>query len=114
MRFVIAIVLFVVAFVSIGYGIAQRTLLAGPSSVESSTTVDGSAPLTIVEPTALRAHPGTQTVTVGGGKDVFVAAGRETDVRAWVGKTSYNVVSWNAKKGVFSQRIVVDNLIYKG
>jgi len=105
-RFVIAIVLFVVAFVSIGYGIAQRTVLAGPSSVEVGTTVDGSAPLTIVEPSALRAHPGTQTVTVGGGKTVFVAAGRETDVRAWIGKTSYNIVSWNARKGAFSQRTV--------
>lgn len=106
MRFVIAIVLFVVAFGSIGYGLAQRTVLAGPSSVELGVTVKGSAPLTIVEPAALRAHPGTQTVTVGGGKDVFMAAGRETDVRAWVGRTGYNIVSWNGRKGAFSQRTV--------
>ena len=38
LRFVIAIVLFLVAFVSIGYGIAQRTVLAGPSTFSSSVT----------------------------------------------------------------------------
>ena len=106
MRFVIAIVLFVVAFVAIGFGIAQRTVLAGPSSVTQTVTVDGDAPLTLVQPASLHAHPGTQTVTVSGGKTVFLAAGRETDVRAWIGKTRSAVVGWNAKKAVFTQRSV--------
>ncbi len=106
MRFVIAIVLFVVAFVAIGFGIAQRTVLAGPSSVEESVTVRGSAPLTLVQPTALHAHDGTQTITVGGSKTVFLAAGRETDVRAWIGKTDYDVVGWSAKKAALTQHTV--------
>ena len=43
MRFVVAIVLFLVAFLSIGYGIAQRTILAGPASftVGGDHRVDG-------------------------------------------------------------------------
>ena len=106
MRFVIAIVLFVVAFVSVGFGIAQRTILAGPSSVRSSVTVDGSAPLTLVRPSALHGHAGTQTVTVSGGKTVFLAAGRETDVRAWIGKTDFTDIGWNAKKLAFTHRTV--------
>ncbi|MGN6327174.1 hypothetical protein [Pseudolysinimonas sp.] len=106
MRFVIAIVLFVVAFVSVGFGIAQRTVLAGPSSVSRSVTVDGSAPLTMVRPAALHGHDGTQTVTVTGGKTIFVAAGRDTDVRAWIGSTDYNVVGWNTTKAAFTARTV--------
>lgn len=106
MRFVIAIVLFVVAAAAVGYGVAQRTFLAGPSSVTQAVTVDGDAPLTLVQPAGLHAHPGTQTVTVAGGRTVFLAAGRENDVRAWIGSTSYNVVGWSAKKLAFTQRSV--------
>ena len=49
MRFVIAIVLFLLAFLSIGYGIAQRTILAGPASFTTSVTTDSSAPITIID-----------------------------------------------------------------
>jgi hypothetical protein len=105
-RFVIAIVLFVVAFVAVGLGIAQRTILAGPSSVTENVSVDGDAPLTLVRPAALHAHPGTESITVTGGKTVFLAAGRQTDVRAWIGTTDYNVVDWSAKKAAFTQRSV--------
>jgi hypothetical protein len=105
-RFVIAIVLFVIAAAAIGYGVAQRTLLAGPSSVTQEVTVNGDAPLTLVEPTSLHAHPGTQTVTISGGKKVFMAAGRRTDIRAWIADTSYSVVGWSAKKAAFTQHTV--------
>jgi hypothetical protein len=105
-RFVIAIVLFVVAFLAIGYGLAQRTILIGPASVTQNVTVDGSAPLTLVKPSGLHAYPGTQTITVSGGKTVFLAAGRSGDVRAWIGKAGYNEVGWSAKKEAFTQRTV--------
>ena len=65
MRFVIAIVLFVAAFFAIGFGIAQRTVLAGPDSFSTEVTT-GTAPITVVEGAALNALPGTQTVTVDG------------------------------------------------
>ncbi|HXR44934.1 MAG TPA: hypothetical protein VN759_09020 [Pseudolysinimonas sp.] len=98
MRFVIAIVLFVVAFVSIGYGLAQRTVLAGPSSVTENVSVGGDAPVTVIDSRALHAYPGAQTITVSGSKTVFIAAGRSLDVKAWVGKADNARVGWSAKK----------------
>ncbi len=81
MRFVIAIVLFVVAFVAIGFGIAQRTVLAGPDSFSTAVTT-GDAPITVVDGAALNALPGTQTVSVTGQGDIFLAYGRTSDVLA--------------------------------
>ena len=43
MRFVIAIVLFVVALGSIGLGVAQRTILQGPDHLTSAVEVEGGA-----------------------------------------------------------------------
>jgi hypothetical protein len=105
-RFVIAIVLFVVAAATVGYGLAQRTILAGPSSVTHDVTVRGDAPLTLIEPASLHAHPGTQTVTIAGSKTVFLAAGRRNDVRAWIGSTSFADVGWSAKRLSFTQHSV--------
>jgi hypothetical protein len=94
LRFVIAIVLFVVAFVTIGYGIAQRTILQGPASFSTEVTT-GSAPITVVDGAALNALPGTQSVTVTGQGDIFLAYGRTTDVLAWVADLSYNHVTFD-------------------
>ncbi|HEU0205871.1 MAG TPA: hypothetical protein VFQ74_04150 [Pseudolysinimonas sp.] len=93
-----AIVLFLVAFVSIGYGIAQRTFLAGPSSYTAAVTTDSTAPITIIEGPALRAFNGSQRLTVSGSSTVFIADGRAGDVSAWVGKTSYNRITFDPKK----------------
>lgn len=93
MRFVIAIVLFVAAFFAIGLGIAQRTVLAGPDSFSTAVTT-GSAPITVVEGDALNALPGTQTVTVTGDGDIFLAYGRTGDVLAWVDDLPYNHVTF--------------------
>lgn len=96
MRFVIAIVLFVVAFVTIGYGIAQRTILQGPAEF-STTLTTGSAPITVVDGDALNALPGTQSVDIEGQGDIFLAYGRTTDVIAWVGDLAYNHVTFDTK-----------------
>lgn len=97
MRFVMAIVLFLLAFVSIGYGIAQRTILAGPASVTAAVTTDSTAPITVIDGPALRAFDGSQSLTVSGSSTVFIADGRADDVSAWVGKTSYNSVTFDVK-----------------
>ena len=106
MRFVIAIVLFLLAFVSIGYGIAQRTILAGPSSFTAGLTTDSSAPITVIDGAALRAFEGSQGLTVSGSSTVFIADGRADDVQAWVGKTSYNKVSYNPKTQKLASKLV--------
>ena len=59
LRFVLAIVLFVVAFLAMGLGIAQKTFLAGPSKVTESAVVDSTAPFTIIDGSTLNAHDGT-------------------------------------------------------
>jgi hypothetical protein len=107
LRFVIAIVLFLVAFVSIGYGIAQRTILAGPSSFSTSVTTSGDAPITLVDGATLHSFEGTQGLTVSGGSKVFIADGRTADVLAWVGKTDYNKISFNAKKQTLTSKVVL-------
>ncbi len=93
MRFVIAIVLFVAAFFAIGFGIAQRTVLAGPDSFSTSVTT-GNAPITVVDGAALNALPGTQSVTVTGQGDIFLAYGRTSDVFGWIADLPYNHVTY--------------------
>lgn len=106
MRFVMAIVLFLLAFVSIGYGIAQRTILVGPSSYTAAVNTDSSAPITVIDGTALRAFEGSQSLTVSGSSTVFIADGRTDDVRAWVGKTSYNSIHFTAKTQKLTTKLV--------
>jgi hypothetical protein len=89
----LAIVLFVVAFVSMGLGIAQRTFLAGPSKVTESAVVDSTAPFTIIDGSTLNSHDGTQSLSVSGSDGVFVAYGRTVDVMAWVGEAGYTELS---------------------
>lgn len=99
MRFVLAIVLFVTAFVAIGLGVAQRTIFQGPDHVTASVDVDGDAPFTIIDGEVLNSHPGAQLVSVtGSGTDaVFVAYGRSDDVDAWVGDASAAVIGYDAE-----------------
>jgi hypothetical protein len=106
LRFVIAIVLFLLAFVSIGYGIAQRTILAGPSSFTAGLTTDSSAPITVIDGATLHAFEGSQGLTVSGSSTVFIADGRADDVRAWVGTTSYNKVSYSTKTQKLASKLV--------
>jgi hypothetical protein len=104
-RFVIAIVLFVAAFFAIGLGIAQRTVLAGPESFSTEVTT-GDAAITVVEGAALNALPGTQTVTVEGQGDIFLAYGRTGDVLAWIGDLPYNHVTFQAGATEFTTETV--------
>jgi hypothetical protein len=96
LRFVIAIVLFVVAFVTIGLGIAQRTILAGPPSFSTEVTT-GTAPITVVDGAVINALPGTQTISLTGPGAIFLAYGRTTDVLGWIGDLPYNHVTFNTK-----------------
>lgn len=105
MRFVVAIVAFVLAAAAIGLGVAQRTVLAGPASVSSSIVV-GDAPLTIIDATTLNANAGTQGIELEGPGDLVLAYGRTADVLAWVGESSYNEIGWDAEAGELTTRVV--------
>lgn len=100
MRFIVAIVSFIVAFVMISYGIAQRTILAEPDHVAASTELVTSAPVTVIDGNLLNANPGRQKILVSGSKEVFAAYGRTSDVLAWIGDSSYNKVKLDPETGV--------------
>lgn len=89
MRFVLAIVAFVLAAVMIVLGLAQRTVFLEPDSVSLSTTVKGDAAYTVINPSALAAYSGRQTVTIGGPGQIFMAYGRSADVDAWIGNDAH-------------------------
>lgn len=93
MRFVWAVVAFVLATVLIGAGIAQRTIFMGPSEQRMELAVDEPTPYVLVDADVLRAHTGLQTLLVRGKGDIFVAYGRTDDMRAWLSDTAYDEVS---------------------
>ncbi|TFD55215.1 hypothetical protein E3T55_02025 [Cryobacterium frigoriphilum] len=93
MRFVFAIVAFVLAAAMIVLGLAQRTVFLEPDSISLSTTVSGEAAYTVIDPSALAAHSGRQTVSISGADEVFMAFGRSADVDAWIGTDAHSDVS---------------------
>ena len=105
MRFVLAIVSFVVAAVMIVAGIAQRTIFAAPDKVTLSTVVTTDAPVTVIDGDTLNAFEGSQTLRVDGPGTVFAAYGRTTDVLAWIGDASYTTVSLDQETGELTSRL---------
>jgi hypothetical protein len=100
-RFVIAILLFVVALVSIGLGVAQRTVLQGPDHLTAAVDVAGGTAFTVIDGSVLNAHPGTQLVDVTstGSDPVFMSYGRTDDVRAWLDGAPAMQLNYDAETG---------------
>ncbi|MDI2097734.1 hypothetical protein [Ruicaihuangia caeni] len=96
MRFVFAIVAFVVAALMIAVGVAQRTIFAGPDTVAAVAEVTEPAPLLLVDGAALNTFDGRQTIKVGGEGTLFAAYGRTSDVMAWIGDAAHNSIEWDA------------------
>ena len=106
MRFVLAIVAFVAAAVLIGLGIAQRTVFLEPARVSLTATVDESVDYVVIEPDALAAHPGKQTLSAAGDGSVFLAYGRSSDVEAWVRASDHVTIGYDAETDeLVSQRV---------
>lgn len=106
MRFIAAIFVFVVAFAAMGYGVAQRTIFAQPDNVTASTQVHSAATVTVIDSKTLRALQGRQKIDIGGPGTVFAAYGRTADVRAWVGKASYNRIGYSPTKRQLTSTLV--------
>jgi Na+-transporting methylmalonyl-CoA/oxaloacetate decarboxylase gamma subunit len=98
-RFVFAIVSFVLAALMIGLGIGQRTFLAGPEEVTAATTETTTTPVTVIDGSALNAFEQAQTLEVSGSPTISAAYGNTTDVLAWIGEASYTHVTYNAEAG---------------
>jgi len=90
-RFLVAIVLFVVALASGGLGLAQRTVLAPPDAVTSELQLSSTAPITVIDGAALNAYEGSQTITIAGGVEAAetdAAPAEPTDGDAAEGEAS--------------------------
>lgn len=99
MRFVLAIVAFVVAAVMIVAGIAQRTVFAPPSQVTAAATVPADTRYVVIDSAVLNAHPGQQTLSISGSKNAktqMVAYGRTADVKAWLADQKYATIAYRA------------------
>ncbi len=106
MRFVLAIVSFVIAAAMIAVGVAQRTVLQAPSRVVAEATVDSEAPVTVIQGTTLNAHDRSQTIEISGSDTIFAAYGRTTDVLAWVGDTQHNLIGYDAEEVALTSELV--------
>ncbi|MGV8884222.1 MAG: hypothetical protein ACOH1T_01360 [Microbacteriaceae bacterium] len=100
MRFVLAIVSFVVAALAIGLGFAQKTVFALPNETSANiTAIDTGAKVTIIDGSTLNANPRSQTVAISGAPKVFAAYGRTSDIMAFVGSASYNSLKYDTETG---------------
>nr|WP_154922157.1 glycosyl transferase [Microbacterium testaceum] len=97
MRFVWAVVAFVIAAVMIGAGIAQRTVFQGPSETTAAVQTEGTTAYTLVDGALLTSVPGAQTLRVEGDGQVFAAYGRTPDVEAWLSDVEYTSVTVDAE-----------------
>ncbi|MFS0912568.1 glycosyl transferase [Microbacterium sp. 179-I 3D2 NHS] len=93
MRFVWAVVAFVLAAALIGAGIAQRTVFLGPDSQQARIEIEEAAPFVLVDGEVLRAHPGAQNLLIRGDGEIFASYGRTPDMEAWLADADYNHVT---------------------
>ncbi|MFJ4039049.1 glycosyl transferase [Microbacterium sp. NPDC090007] len=93
MRFVWAVVAFVIAAAMIGAGIAQRTVFQGPAETSATVQTDGTTAFTLIDGAVLTSVPGAQTLRVEGDGTVFASYGRTADVTAWLADVPYTAVT---------------------
>ncbi|GAB3141178.1 hypothetical protein [Marisediminicola antarctica] len=97
MRFALAIVAFLIGVGLGGYGIAQTTVLNGPSELTATSESDSDAPVTVIGGETLNALDGRQDVTISGSDTIFAAYARTEDILAWVGDASYNSIGFDTE-----------------
>ena len=105
MRFVWAVVAFVLATLLIGAGIAQRTIFMGPSAQQAELSVEDPAPYLLVDGAVLRQHPGKQTMLIRGDGEIFAAYGRTADLEAWLSDATFNSVTVDKDGSVTSTSV---------
>lgn len=95
-RFVWAVVAFVLAAGMIGAGIVQRTLLQGPTTESQSIQIAEAVPYILIDGAVLNSHDGAQTLRAEGDGEIFAAYGRTADLTAWLAASDYDRVSMQA------------------
>lgn len=97
MRFLIAAALFIVSISFLLLGLAQRTIWAPPAVFAVNLVGQESQPYLVIPAEALAMMPGEATISASGSGPVFIAAGKDVDVSAWVGGTSHSIVESEAE-----------------
>ncbi len=97
MRFLIAAALFVISVLMLLFGLAERTIWAPPANFSESVEIKSSKPLALIPAKTLAKHPGNPYIQVEGAKPVFIASGRESDIRAWIGVSEFETIEFNEK-----------------
>ncbi|MFJ3027270.1 hypothetical protein ACIPEQ_00340 [Curtobacterium sp. NPDC087080] len=98
MRFVLAIVSFVIGLLLVGLAVGQRTVFAPPSSLVAQSSSSASAPVTVIPGSTLTANPGYQRINVAGSGTVFAAYGKTADVDAWIGDAKHTTLRFDAEQ----------------
>ncbi|MBT2485752.1 MULTISPECIES: glycosyl transferase [unclassified Microbacterium] len=93
MRFVWAVVAFVLAAGLIGAGIAQRTIFLGPESQQTRVDIEEPAPFVLLDGEVLQTNPGAQTLLIRGEGEIYASYGRTPDMEAWLADSEYNHVT---------------------
>lgn len=104
-RFVAALVAFVVAAAMMAVGIAERTVLRPPDRAVASASVPAGAHYVVIPGSALKAHPGQQHLTIHGDDAVFAAYGRTGDVMAWLSGERYTRLGFDPSTGTFARPV---------
>lgn len=99
MRFVLALIAFVVAAAMIAVGIAQRTVLLPADHVASQAQIADGVHYVVVPGSVLRGHPGEQRLQISGTGTVFAAYARTADIEAWLAGQRYERLVWDATTG---------------
>ncbi len=97
MRIIIAVAMFFLSTALILVGIAERTIWAPEETKAMSVTVDAARPLLIVPNAVLKLHSGTPVIKASGTGKVFLASGRESDLRAWIAGSSKTEIGIDPK-----------------
>jgi hypothetical protein len=88
-RFAVALVTLLIAFVLVGIGFAQRTIFKPADHVGITAEVPADVHYVVVPGSVLRSHPGQQEIGLTGDGVVFAAYGRTSDVTAWLSGQQY-------------------------
>jgi len=104
-RFVWAVVAFVIAAAMIGAGIAQRTVFHGPSETSANVQTEGSTAFTLIDGAVLNSVPGAQTLNIQGDGAVFASYGRTADVKAWLADVPYTSVTLDGEGTVQTSEV---------
>ena len=107
-RFIAAIVVFAIALVFLGTGIAFK-VFSGPRSITESVKLAGTAQYAVVDSSVLSVRPGVQNVILSGGMTNVVGYGRTIDVLSWIGESPYLNVT-RGSTGTISSRLITPDV----